>query len=90
MARYIDADTIPWESFPNDFGEYHEDYVEKRVVDKMPTVDAVEVVRCGECAKRHVPVQCALWWGSGDGKEFFIERGDDFFCMYGERKEEGE
>ena len=45
MPRYIDADTIPWEGFPNDFGEYHEDYVEKRVVDKMPTIEARPVVR---------------------------------------------
>ena len=38
--RLIDADAIPWEGFPNDCGEYHEDYVEKRVVDKMPTIEA--------------------------------------------------
>lgn len=43
--RLIDADAIPWEGFPNDFGEYHEDYVEKRVVDKMPTIEARPVVR---------------------------------------------
>lgn len=43
--RLIDADTIPWEGFPNDFGEYHEDYVEKRVVDKMPTIEARPVER---------------------------------------------
>lgn len=51
MARYIDADAIPWEGFPNDFGEYHEDYVEKRVVDKMPTIEARPVVR-GKWEKR--------------------------------------
>lgn len=42
--RLIDADTIPWEGFPNDFGEYYEDYVEKRAVDKMPTIEARPVV----------------------------------------------
>lgn len=51
--RLIDADTIPWVGFPNDFGEYHEDYVEKRVVDKMPTIEARPVVRGEWIEKPH-------------------------------------
>ena len=59
-------------------------------IDKAPTVDAVEVVRCREC-KHHCWVQepchgksvhyCKLPHMRG------IEIFKEFFCSYGERKE---
>ena len=42
--RLIDADKIRWKSYPNDYGETNDDYVEKCDIDNMPTVDAVPVV----------------------------------------------
>lgn len=42
--RMIDADKIRWKSYPNDYGETNDDYVEKCDIDNMPTVDAVPVV----------------------------------------------
>lgn len=30
------------------------------IIDKMPTVDAVEVVRCSKCKHYHDPMRCAL------------------------------
>lgn len=87
--RLIDADTIPWESFPNDFGEYHEDCVEKRVVDKMPTVDAVEVVRCKDCIRWMKDVAgCTDFVGRCAYANYMI--GATGYCLYGERKEKGE
>ena len=50
------------------------------------TKDVVEVVRCKDCKHRYVPSRCALWYGTVDDKEYFIERGTDFYCSYGERK----
>lgn len=51
--------------------------------DNAPAVDAVEVIRCGECKefekKRH-PVF------AGYCKEFDSYMSDDDFCSYGERK----
>lgn len=47
--RLIDADKIQWKSYPNDYGETNDDYVEKCDIDKMPTVDAVVVTRCKDC-----------------------------------------
>lgn len=47
--RLIDADKIRWKSYPNDYGETNDDYVEKCDIDKMPTVDAVVVTRCKDC-----------------------------------------
>lgn len=59
-------------------------------VEEMPTVDAVEVVRCGEC-KHHYWEQepchgksihyCKLPHMRG------VEVFKEFFCYYGERKE---
>jgi hypothetical protein len=56
-------------------------------ITKIPTADVAEVVRCKDCKYRHVPCRCALWCGSLDEKEYFIERGEDFYCSYGERKD---
>lgn len=42
--RLVDADKIRWKSYPNDYGETNDDYVEKCDIDNMPTVDAVPVV----------------------------------------------
>ena len=42
----------------------------------MPTIDAVEVVRCKDCAKRNTPMCHAGH-----------EQADTDFCSYGKRKE---
>ncbi len=61
--------------------------VVKGYVERMKK-DVVEVVRCKDCKNRYVPTRCALWYGSLGETEYFCERGDDFFCSYGERKEQ--
>lgn len=53
-------------------------------IDSAPTVDAVPVVRCGECARRYTEL-CALYAGKMNGKDYFIQQGDDFFCKKGRR-----
>ena len=53
-------------------------YVEKSIIETMPTVDAVEVVRCKDCAEWDKNEQeCKHWYGF---------RANDF-CSYGERKD---
>ena len=49
--------------------------------------DLVEVVRCHNCKNRYVPHRCALWYATIGENEYVSERGSDFFCSYGERKE---
>ena len=51
-------------------------------VDEMPTVDAVEVVRCGECKnfERHNDTNWGVCW------QFGSEVVDDSYCSYGEKK----
>ena len=58
----IDADNMRWISYPNDYGETNDDYVEKCDIDNMPTVDAAPVVHaewvvCGD--GDYVPWMCS-------------------------------
>lgn len=50
----------------------------------------ITVVKCKDCIYRKTPHHCALWYGHLNGSEYFIERGDDFYCPYGVNKEGGE
>lgn len=52
-----------------------------------PTIDAVQVVRCGECGHYDTTGYPALNLGTGWCDK--MDRGvhDDFYCSYGERKE---
>ena len=86
--RPIDADALMYEA--NSDGAYG--YVDAKQISEAPTIDAVEVVRCRECAH---------WKPTGSkagnsfsameyigGCEFtkYCRRESDF-CSYGERKE---
>lgn len=88
MARLIDANAIPWEEYyvPDPDSNVQWDFkkefsVLKSVVDQMPTVDAVEVVRCKDCAsgKGATHKVCPLY------RDGLMK--DDDFCSVGERKE---
>ena len=54
-------------------------------INSAPTIDAVPVVRCGECAKK-LTEKCALHCGKLNDVDFFVYRDDDFFCKDGERR----
>ena len=81
--RLVDADKIRWKSYPNDYGETNDDYVGKCDIDNMPTVDAVPVVRCKNCASGMV----------SDNNKYIIccdlgvSMGFDDYCSHGKRKE---
>ena len=93
MSRYIDADALMQDviahSYPltNVFSVGGVDdgmFVSgiQQVVDEQPTVDAVPVVRCGECKRRYKPLD------DDARNEIYCEfigstmRKDDF-CSYG-------
>ena len=59
----------------------------RRLLLDAPAADVVEVVRCKNCKFKHYPTRCALWYGEVNGTAYFIERGDEFYCSYGEKKE---
>lgn len=84
--RLIDADALIehayWECFDNPDDDYQ--YVLKSDIDDAPTVDAVEVVRCGECiyyeeAEADAKVGTCLLTMAGAET--------NGFCSWGEREE---
>ena len=80
--RLIDSDKIRWKSYPNDYGETNDDYVEECDIDNMPTVDAVIVTRCKNCRSYNKP---KTGWC-----EVHLDREHpDDFCSYGKRKDGG-
>lgn len=84
--RLIDLDEIK----PIDFPSIEMDGLDAvRYLNTLPTVDAVEVVRCEDC--KHYKYR----WETDDGKGHGIcdhstqHLLDDSFCSYGERKSDG-
>lgn len=79
----------------DDIGEYRN--LAEGLFEDVPTIDAVEVVRCGECKHRYgddCPMYYEEWFtiDEGDGfcdSDFYIidETQDDGFCYCGERGE---
>ena len=55
----------------------------REAIKKMPTIDAVPVVRCPQCAHHEDNGYhfCNKW-------EHFLPDDSEFFCAYGERKED--
>lgn len=51
----------------------------ENIVDDAPTIDAVEVVRCKDCAKREYCRTSTVW---------AVAPNDDWYCADAERKEE--
>lgn len=60
-----------------------------KIINQFQAVDAVEVVRCENCRKRHT-WECAMHYESEDGKEQYGWENDNDFCSWGERKDGGE
>ena len=98
MPRYIDADAFIVDSIKNKrFVIQSEDFKNDSIIvetvygdlldaiNSMPTVDAVEVVRCRDCVR----------WGTGHVFETECIKecqyghylvGENGYCVYGERK----
>ena len=81
MSRLIDADALlskgQFVVRMNDFGEY---FVTVEEINKMPTVDAVQVVRCRDCLWRHDDSSPA-WLPCMER-----ETPNDWFCADGEMR----
>ena len=88
MARSIDADKlleiykkwVPQLSSKEDEGDRRGVETCIAVLEDMPTMDAVEVVRCRDCAVPHNKY-------TGCPKLNGLVTPPDFYCPFGERKE---
>lgn len=77
--RLIDADVADkWMRQNNAF-------IDAAILKAIPTIDAVPVVRCGECKNYDGEFRCKCFTFDQEGMPVFM-RADDF-CSYGERKE---
>ena len=91
MPRYIDADRLRnrVKAETNPYGkptlEYASGLKVLTMIDKEPTADVVEVVRCKDCALRGRP-ECAMFYACNCGEQHTCETDNDF-CSYGIRKE---
>lgn len=74
--RLIDADRIMYNIKNGDNGLY--DYAIRCVINEMPTIDAVEIVRCKDCKHRDGT--------HGQPNILCHKMHDDDFCSYGEKK----
>ena len=81
--RLIDLDKIK----PIDFPSIEMDGLDAvRYLNTLPTVDAVEVVRCKDC-KRRIEKRWCYSLHTYNGEPAGVA--DDFFCSYGERRNDG-
>ena len=84
--RLIDADELKAVYIPSEIKEFEKMMVPVEVVlqniDDMPTVDAVEVVRCKDCVRY---LQTDEVWGRCTITPYLLRKKD--FCSYGLRKE---
>lgn len=90
--RLIDANAISYtlESGPGGWGGEPQYIATKEEIARMPTVDAVEVVRCKNCKKWNEKTGVCEEFTShrlpSGGRVAFITRENDF-CSYGERRD---
>lgn len=88
MPRYIDADKAPSIMKEMPMGKQVIDAVMKMVIDRLPTEDVVEVVRCKDCV-HHDDCICVV---CEEGETVVCKRESrhvrkDFSCIYGKRSE---
>ena len=79
MTRLIDADVLMNEA--NSDGAYG--YVDAKQISEVPTVNAVEVVRCKDCKWLYGVMDdyCCI------NHRGLVEICENSFCSYGERKD---
>ena len=58
-------------------------------IDEAAKKDLVEVVRCKDCKHRNTP-DCKMWYHCVICGDYHHWERDEYFCSYGERKEQKE
>ena len=85
MAKLIDADVLMNEA--NSDGAYG--YVDAKQISEVPTIDAVEIVRCRDCKHYRPQKKSAHWENRANycNRIVTIKTRPYDFCSYGERKD---
>ena len=82
MPRYIDADDLKAVIHANDWSNPVVPDVVGVIIDRSPTADVVEVVRCKDCIYNHIG-NCMF------SKEITPDYDPEYYCAGGERIEDG-
>lgn len=82
----VRQDYIEENTFSSDFAANVIETVQDNYLDLVPTVDAVEVVRCKDCKHRADVLDCGNYLCNR--KMIGMVRPNDF-CSFGERKDNG-
>ena len=87
MAELIDRKQIRymWQTF-ND-GKWSDGVTLQSIIDRMPTVDAVKVVRCKDCIHYDFGVCLKIYSDGAVSQYAWQARKEDDFCSYGERED---
>lgn len=83
--RLIDADKLNLL-----LGISDRDIYAKYMLDRMPTIDAVPVVRCKDCKHYDMGVCLKIYSDGNAHPEAWQSRKPDDFCSYGERKDDAD
>ena len=86
--RMIDADKFILALMDASLSSVDEDTI-LDLVDSVPTVDAVPVVRCKDCTHYDLGVCLKIYSDGSAHPEAWQPRKPDDFCSYGERKDGG-
>ena len=86
--RLIDANKIKYRTVGAGGRNQPENVVPDYEIEKMPTVDAVEVVRCKDCIHWHeLEGVCLKIYSDGNVSPYaWQDRKPDDFCSYGKKK----
>ena len=84
MPRYIDADKAPSIMKEMPMGKQVIDAVMKMVIDRLPSEDVVEVVRCKDCKYLETDDDGVTYCCSSTGLDGKLP---DDYCSWGERRE---
>ena len=90
MSRYIDAERIDWRLIiPTNvtIAEENMIHLAKKLVERQPTADVVDVVRCGDCVNWQKDWSVDLY-GSHYCPHMDTRTMEDDYCSYGERRED--
>ena len=82
MARYIDADKIPYVESEDGVLD---DFAYRYDINEIPTADVVEVVRCGKCVHYKTDTDYCKEHNKGYCEWDNTVKSRNHFCSYGER-----
>lgn len=92
MAKYIEREAVINVVANNPYNVAFKTSKTIQEIEKIPSADVVEVVRCKECKHAYINsfsaqsgvALCKFWSNRAEGNNLVVQQDD--YCSYGERK----